>query len=312
MAALTIITQNLNQYQGKGDTLKSLEDIKKRYKKADVDVDDVDIYTLLALEVIKKKYKDVGVDDVDIYAFQELRKEGTQSFSTNTIVKKRFCKDTRVSGCSAKEKEIWDKAFPWSEFLSGYWDECDIKYAGKRIKIINVHCSPRWEYMYAIRYTLLKRLSEIQENGLTILLGDFNAAFRNQTEVKKEAILTDNEKFLNEITEKYGFIECTSTEEEAGKLQYTYYLKKKKNGQEEKEGKKVDHIFLSKSLFNLLKKYKPDKEKPYVINYIDEVNRDFSSQPSKAFTDHSGIMLTIELPDKKEDAGSEQTEKLTP
>lgn len=298
MAKLTIITQNLNQYWNKEDTLKSLEDVKKRYKKADVDVNDVDIFTLLALEIIKKKYNAVNVGDADIYAFQELCTEGTRSFSTNTIVKKRFCKDTRISGCSAKAKEIWDNAFPWSEFLSGYWDECDIKFAEKRIKIINVHCSPRWEYMYAIRYTLLKRLSEMQGNGLTILLGDFNAAFRNQTEVTKKEILNDNEKFLKEITEKYGFIECTSAKEKEGKPQYTYYLKRKKNGKDEKEGKKVDHIFISKSLSDLL-------EAPYEIEYIDEVNRGLS-ESAAAFTDHSGIKLTIELPDPE--TGSAQSE----
>ena len=321
MAKLKIITQNLGAYYCITEIDKinrknkstmtdedSVEDVKSKiikyvseknfleavgkgiledtdFKKAKVLSDVKKVILKYIYEYTIKVYK--KTNKAKIYAFQELPLENSLCFTAETIVTKSLRKDMNVS---SRAEEIWDKAFPWLEFRGAYLDERDIRFAGEKIKIINVHLSPTYDS--ELRYTLLKRLSEVPEKKLTILLGDFNAAFDYQTEYK----ITENNEFLKKI-EKFGFIECTASDEygcdkdKNKKKYYTYlYVSDKKT-----EKKKLDHIFMSESLFTLLQKSNP--QTPYEIKYIEKVNRNFSSQPDKAFTDHSGILLTINLPD---------------
>lgn len=267
MVKLTIITQNLNgkingkARKSKEDDLAIIKEIEQKYKDAYMAEPDIDI---------------VAKPNIDIYAFQELHNSPTNTNITYTIIASEQL--TKIESVSGRAEEIWDKAFPWAEFVSGYWDECDVKFAGEQIKIINFHSSCRYDL--AIRYTLLKRLSEIYWR-YTILLGDFNAAFCSQTAKPIE----ENEEFLKRI-KTFGFRECTD-QEENDKPHYTRF------------DRKLDHIFISDSLFELLRDSNPeiDKEKPYNIIYIDKVNLNHPSHLKAAFTDHSGIMLTIELPD---------------
>lgn len=278
MAKLTIVTQNLD---GKIDYK-----LGESRQKTDSNI----------IEAIEGKYGKAGMskedlNNINIYAVQELSK--FRNKITRTIVRPPFNKDIKDADCA---EEIWYKAFPWNEFRGGYWDECDIELARETIKIINFHSSPLYDL--AIRYTLLKRLYDIQDR-LTILLGDFNAAFRNQIKIENvkdggvikgsvEEGVIEGEDFLKEITRKYGFIECEDLGELKGEPHYTHTHKNEKDN--ELKHNKLDHIFISKSLYRLL-------QKEYKITYIDEVNRDKHPKSAAAFTDHSGIMLTIELPD---------------
>lgn len=320
MAELTIVTQNLNGYywtkgKRKYELLheKLLKDIKdagsakkvnsngketsESYKKILEDIinkENVNSELTVPeafLEVVKERY--IKSHKADIYAFQEVAKlnNGHWSNITETIIPS-LPKNARDADCA---EEIWYEAFPWNEFRSGYWDECDIEFAGKEIKIINFHSSPTYDL--AIRYTLLKRLSNIQ-GRLTILLGDFNAAFRYQTQSPEDNNIIEGEDFLKEITRKYKFIECIDSKEHKGNPHYTHFYPDESNADEKIKRNKLDHIFISKSLSRLLKK-------PYEIQYFDEVNYcpialnedGKEMDKDKAFTDHSGIMLTIELPD---------------
>lgn len=329
MATLTIITQNLDGngrgekirelYKEKGKNLEKLKDkIKEDIDKSNFIKDQpeaqksvdkapcIEDLKLTISECIKENYMDKYGKEI-IYAFQELgnKEKGARktSYITRTIVPECYHKDTGVSG---RAKEIWDEVFPWAKFANGYWDECDIQFAGKKIKIINFHSSPRHDL--AIRYILWKRIPEVSSR-YTILLGDFNAAFKGQTEAEGQDI-KESRKFL-ERTEEYGFKECMIDGETEKNPHYTHsYIIKANDPKNNKLVRnKLDHIFISESLFELLKGL-------YMIEYLDEVNQDpkklneegeevswFSSKKQNkndnniAFTDHSGIKLTITLPD---------------
>ena len=268
MAELKIITQNLDRFN-------DYEMTDRPKQETDLDI----------LEAMKGKYNKAGVDvsDVDIFAFQELgrisKKTNYPVYITETLVVKESLKENmRVSG---RAEEIWDETFPWAEFVS-YLDERDIEFAGKTIKIINFHSSPKYDL--GVRYTLLRRISEIPKNRLIILLGDFNAAFPGQMAAEEKKFIR-SAIFLEKIT-NLGFRECLEEESENGPRHTHSYGK-------------IDHIFISESLFNLLRDSNPekDKEKPYEIQYIHEVNRKRRLESKDAFTNHSGIKLTIELPD---------------
>ncbi len=190
---LTIITQNLNWRLGEGD-----------------------------IEKYTKEYP------ADVYAFQEFN-VGTHItvFVTKNEDKYDWEND------SERAEEIWDDAFPWIEFRSGYWAEKDIKFAGKEIKVINFHSSPK--YSYAIRSILLKRLKEVNcKYKYVILLGDFNASFEGNDE---------SFAFLNCI-EKNGFKECLSDEGAEPTYTYAYYTYEKKEKEKTIEIKKSMTTFL--------------------------------------------------------------------
>lgn len=281
MAELKIITQNLGGYK----------DYEIAGSKQETDLN--------ILKAVKGKYKNAGkeVDDVAIYAFQELGKGINRALTYTIVADEQLQKSVRVS---AHARKIWDDAFPWSEFRSGFWDERDIVFAGKQIKIINFHSSPT--YNLAIRFILWKRIPKIS-SGYTILLGDFNAAFEEQTEAGGQDII-ESANFL-ERTKKYGFKECMIDGETEKNPHYTHsYIIKANDPKNNKLVRnKLDHIFISESLFELIKG-------SYTIEYFDEVNYlpnkldengeiegFFSNHNDMAFTDHSGIKLTIELPD---------------
>lgn len=210
------------------------------------------------------KYTDLF--EADIYAFQEL-KEGRCNI-TDFVINYKVESKSNVGA-----KTIWDKAFPWISFKSGYWQEVDFSFNGKNIKVINFHCSPT--YSTNLRYVLLNRLEDVDvKNKFVILLGDFNAAFKEQS----ENCVLNNHEFLI-LVKKKGYIEIVKKDENKNP-HYTFVDKKNKK-------KKLDHIFISDKLGKL-----SNENWKFVIEYIDEVNTSFSTT-EKAFTDHSGIKLSI-------------------
>ncbi|MDU5740144.1 MAG: hypothetical protein E6Z84_05220 [Clostridium sp.] len=153
--------------------------------------------------------------------------------------------------------------------------EKHIVFDNKEIIILNFHSSLK--YSTELRYVLLKRLDELNDENV-ILLGDFNAAFKYQS----ESIVPENHKFLSILTnERYKFSELYSIEENEENPHYTFKL------ESTNKQKKLDHIFVSQSLF--------EKKFNYQIDYIDEVNRNFKGKKTnkEISTDHSGIKLTF-------------------
>ncbi|MFT5872454.1 MAG: endonuclease/exonuclease/phosphatase family metal-dependent hydrolase [Clostridium sp.] len=196
--------------------------------------------------------------------------EGQSQFFTGFYVNNN--KNYKMGLNSNKEiSEIWEKLFigcPGYSFKSGYWAEKWIKFCDERIRIINLHISAT--YAIQLRVSLLKYLSQIQ-NPYTIILGDFNAAKKDQTVKNYE----ENHVFLKMI-EANKYIELIDDFEENGICHHTYYLTSR--------GRKLDHIFVSKA-FN-------DKFR-YEIEYIDEVNETHPDYQhcNQTFTDHSGIKV---------------------
>jgi len=269
---LTIITQNLNKRlvakENGNDGIKQIYDIYREFE----------------VEKLEKSENHEKVGGADIYAFQERGVTGKPKLGITGFITDEY----KWENDSERAKEIWDKAFPWIEFKSGYWAEKDVKFAGKEITIINLHCSSYPEYVHLLRYTLVKRLKgldeEEKENKYVILLGDFNAAFKNQTENPIE----ENHEFLKQIVD-LGFEELLSEEEP----HFTYDVGGLK--------KKLDHIFISRELYKL-------KEKGtwgFKIEYIDreEITNYLKSngipaEGNKTWpygVDHDGIRLIIRL-----------------
>lgn len=211
-------------------------------------------------------------EKADIYAFQELKQERYNITDTKAV--NMPMKDI------LQAEQIWMDAFPWLEFKSGYWKESSIEFSKKEIRIINFHSSPF--YSAQMRYILLKRLGEIKAD-FVILLGDFNAEFENQTEQPLSRVTKENDAFLAQIG-GLGFTELLSEQErEENKPHYTFQYGKYK--------KKLDHIFISQGLSDL-----SHQGWRFSIQYIDDVNISFSpSESEQAFTDHSGIKLTIQV-----------------
>lgn len=211
------------------------------------------------------------VHKANIYAFQELK--SGKSYITDILIDDHLKNKYKDSDDA---KKLWEDAFPWLDFKSGYWKEWGIEFAGKKIRIINVHCSPT--YTNSMRYTLLKMLDESNiKNELVILLGDFNAAFKNQTETN----IKENHKFLSLITQDLKYKELLANAETENKPHFTFQYKGKR--------KKLDHIFISEELFKF-----SNAGWNFLIEYIDSVNLNFSKS-KEAFTDHSGIKLTIRI-----------------
>ncbi len=217
----------------------------------------------------------------DIYAFQELRR------GKCNVIDYEFgleTSDFKINYTGNEEaKRIWEDAFPWIEFKSGYWMELNIEFDNRKIVILNFHNSCR--YSSELRYVLLKRLDELQNKNV-ILLGDFNAAYGYQS----TNIVEENEIFLTILSDEKGYIELCSPEEKENP-HYTY-LHKRRSG--EIELKKLDHIFMSPCMYEKLGK-SPD------ICYIDEVNYNFDEykECAKISTDHSGIRLTFSFKDQE-------------
>lgn len=213
-------------------------------------------------------------EKADIYAFQEL-KRGNCNIT-----------DTQASNMQMDDfshaKKIWEDAFPWIEFKSGYWKESSIKFSGQKIRIVNFHSSP-W-YSAQIRYTLLKRLDEIRkETEFVILLGDFNAEFKREEDQQLKGVKKQNNAFLKRI-QYFGFTELLSEEEKKDpRIPHGTFEFKKDN---KTYKKKLDHIFISKGLLAL----SGDGWK-FFIQYIDDVN---IHPPKPKPIDHSGIRLTIQ------------------
>jgi len=247
---LTIVTQNLN---GNYDD----DTIKENYMNA-----------------LNKDRK----TKPNIYAFQEFKRQTcSKRFSSITDFKVTLLANETVSTVGNERAEaLWDEAFPWMEFKSGYWKELElsideISIDTEEITIINIHISPTYEI--ALKNILLKRLEELKGKKV-ILLGDFNAAFENQTEKP----IKENDKFLKIIQDK-GFKELPFTEEKLEDC-YTYIHRNENEPHEEK--KKIDHIFISKNL------------KHYIINHpkIEYIGNISDSKEKDA---HRGILTTLEF-----------------
>lgn len=231
----------------------------------------------------------------DIYAFQEIPRntemkhylvetpEDIVTFCSGFIVNKE--KGVIGNYSNGEAEKIWDEAFKdiYKSFRSAYWLEKEICLNNLKITIINVHCAPT--YTVEFRYVLMNRLKQLKNRNV-ILLGDFNAAKNDQTEYPKE----DGNLFLRTI-EKSGFTELLSNTE--NEPQYTLAYNHKVKGWKKK---KVDHIFVSNSLLECLE----TKGWSYSIEYIHDVNVNIdklgykkSIKKFNAFTDHSGIRLSI-------------------
>lgn len=201
--------------------------------------------------------------EADIYAFQELK---TGHLAITKILNKESQDYIIEYKGNDRVHELSLEYFPWWEFRSGYWMEEHILYQNKKISLINIHISPY--YSTFLRFLLLKRLEDL-ENQNVILVGDFNAAFDYQSENS----VPDNHAYLGYLIKTYGYFELCSKEENV-KPHYTYFDQKK-------NGKKLDHIFVSQTLFDQLKDYQ--------ITYIDEVTQ------NSIHTDHSGIQFIFRI-----------------
>jgi len=186
----------------------------------------------------------------------------------------------------AEIEEIWEELFQicslkkYHEFKDGYFAEKWVKFCGKNIRLINIHISRTYEIQ--LKLSLIEYLSRLQ-NKYTIIMGDFNAAKKEQTEV----VISGNDRFLRRIESK-GYVELLDEKEKNGEAHYTHYVKK--------EGKKLDHVFVSKA-FN--EDFKTN------IEYDDDVNytvpeEDKSENSKEKFTDHSAITVTIEKKPKED------------
>lgn len=131
--------------------------------------------------------------------------------------------------------------------------------------MINIHIS--LSYSTYLRFLLLQRLDELRGKNV-ILLGDFNAAFDYQS----QNYVPENDRYLKYLVTEYQYIELLSQGEEENP-QYTF-IDKKNNS------KKLDHIFVSKTLYNIIKN-------TYTLRYIGEVK-----QCQKSI-DHVGIELKL-------------------
>ena len=238
MKKLTIITQNLNRK---------------------LDIENINKY--------------IDEYEADIYAFQELK---SGRYGITEIIDKPNYKEVNeiykeIYKGNSDEERLMKCSFPWLEFKSGYWMEKIIKFDNKEIIIFNFHSS--LYYSIQLRYVLLKRLEELK-GKYVILLGDFNAAFKYQS----ENIIPENDQFLSFLTNKYEYMELCNDKEDEKKPHYTFMHHGKR--------KKLDHIFVSKNLYHNIR---------YKINYIDEVNYNFDEyKKNKGIsTDHFGIKLTF-------------------
>lgn len=199
----------------------------------------------------------------DIYAFQELK---SKSLGITKIINKESQNYTVIYKGNDCAHSLSSRFFPWWDFRSGYWMEEHILYQNKKIIMINIHISP--SYSTYLRFLLLRRLEELEDKNV-IVLGDFNAAFDFQSENR----VSKNHQYLESLTKTYGYIELCS-KEESKEPHYTYLDAKN-------HWKKLDHIFVSYTLFDQIKEYK--------ITYIDLIHKNFMN------IDHSGIQLTLRI-----------------
>lgn len=228
-----------------------------------------------------------------IYAFEEVKRENNSGITDIHLLDEDNNTTITIEKDSTEVEQSWNKVFnkthtyPWFEFRSGYLKEAELTYRDKKIKIINIHLSPNKNYNEQLRYVLTKRLYDLEKknNKYVLLLGDFNTSEYHQT-IKPN---TWAQSTYHTITDIFGFKELFAKNEDLENPHYTFWKYKKQ---------KIDHIFVSDELFELLEEW------TYCVEYIDEVNRnnkklknDISSNIKKwglpPITDHSGILLTI-------------------
>lgn len=175
-------------------------------------------------------------------------------------------------------EKLWKKYFPWTEFRSGYLSESSIRFGNKKIIILNVHISTR--YTDNLKLVILQRLRQLKKKRV-ILVGDFNAAFENQTDTPVE----ENNNYLSCII-KENYVELIDESEKNSSPHYTFAIENKKSWLK----KKLDHVFVSNKLFY-------DENLSIKIQYIDETNINCEHlgyvKDSKNFSDHTGIKIYI-------------------
>ena len=163
-----------------------------------------------------------------------------------------------------------------------YWSETKIEFKGKDIIVINVHLSS--SYAEPLRLILLQRLKQLKKKRV-ILMGDFNAAFTNQTEL----VIKENSEFLSMII-KSGYVELLGNDETDANPHYTFAIEDKKKKCWIR--KKLDHVFVSEVM-------KDDVEIDTSIEYLDSTNmnvdkifRDGGFKNDR-ISDHTGIRINV-------------------
>lgn len=216
-----------------------------------------------------KKYK------ADYYAFQEYPRDG-KGFRSVIVDKEGNDKSIDVKNVEI----LWKKYFPWTEFRSGYWSETSIRFGYKKIVILNIHIST--SYTDNLRLVILQRLKQLKGKRV-LLVGDFNAAFKNQTDTPIE----ENHKFLSCIIGE-GYTEKEDTKEKSNSPHYTFAVEDKDKNIWLK--KKLDHVFISNVL-------RDDENLSVEIQYLDKVNINYNhlgyATMSTNFSDHTGIKICI-------------------
>ncbi len=116
-------------------------------------------------------------------------------------------------------------------------------------------------------------------------MGDFNAAFTNQTEL----VIKENSEFLSMII-KSGYVELLGKDETDANPHYTCAIEDKKKRCWIR--KKLDHVFVSEVM-------KDDVEIDTSIEYLDSTNMNvdkiFSDVGFKndGISDHTGIRINV-------------------
>lgn len=216
----------------------------------------------------------------DYYAFQEYPDYGRGRTFYTTIINSE--KQDISKNNYDEIINVWNTFFQWTKMPFRYWSETKIEFKGKDIFLINVHMST--SYTEPLRLILLQRLKQLKGKRV-ILMGDFNAAFTNQTEL----VIEENSKFLSMII-KSGYVELLGKDETNENPHYTFAIEDKKKKCWIR--KKLDHVFVSEVMSD-------DVEVDTSIEYLDSTNMNVDKIFSDVglndgISDHTGIRIKIE------------------
>lgn len=230
--------------------------------------------TILPGDYIKKY-------DADYYAFQEYPDYSGRGRTFYTTIVNAQNQDISKNNYD-EINNVWNMFFPWTKMPFRYWSETKIEVKGKEIFLINVHIST--SYAEPLRLILLQRLKQLKDKRV-ILMGDFNAAFTNQTEL----VIKENSEFLSMII-KSGYVELLGKDETDANPHYTFAIEDKKKKRWIR--KKLDHVFVSKVM-------KDNVEIDTSIEYLDSTNMNFDKIFSDVgfkndgISDHTGIRINV-------------------
>ena len=177
------------------------------------------------------------------------------------------------------------------EFPTQCISAVNYKFQKTEIKIINIHIPANEKNRYIVFNTLHRYLDKSKEQNI-VLIGDFNLYKKSDEYKDCNNIMSDTTTTCTALLDKLeglGFEEIrTINESDSG--HYTH-LDSNKNGS--RYSKKLDHIYVSKSVSDNFK---------CSVNYVDDVNfdRDDIDNDNKEwyiepFTDHSLIIAEISI-----------------